>query len=529
VLTTDNFGKLGSLPSHPELLDYLAVEFRERGSSIKQIIRFLLTSQTWQLSTQPSADASQKDPENKYLSHANLRRLEAESIRDSLLALSGMLKLDRYGPPIDGNQERRSIYVRVQRNALDPFLRAFDFPEPFSAVGRRDVTNVPAQSLAFMNDPLVSKWASAWSERILKDARFSDDDARLSQMFQAATGHRPNAGQLSRIKLFLADTEKAIEKQALIVRGKQEQKEKLTRLIAGEIEPRRQKLISEMRNGTSDLATQGRLHPISRWEFDGSLQDSLGGLHLDLHDGAVIKEDHLDLTNGGYALSIPLKKELKGKTLEAWVQLDDLNQRGGGVMTLQSRDGVFFDAVVFGEQNPKQWLAGSNGFERTKSFSGVEESDVDQAVHFAISYHPDGRIVGFRNGKPYGSEYLSNGPRVYPANETIIGFGVRHLPAGGNRMLRGRIYRAQLYDRPLSAEEVEASYLGFPAAVTLSAVLAAMEEQERGQVEKWIAEKTTIEHDLSDLGKVPLEPTQSVVWSEVARALFGLAEFQFLQ
>ncbi len=284
-----------------------------------------------------------------------------------------------------------------------------------------------------------------------------------------------------------------------------------------------------MLSGVPISQKEGFLQPISRWEFDGTLKDSVGELHLSLHDGAVIKEDHLDLTVGGYALSMPLKKELKGKTLEAWVQLDDLSQRGGGVMTLQSRDGTFFDAIVFGEQNPKQWMAGSNGFERTRSFSGAEEVDVEQAIHVAISYHPDGKIVGFRNGKPYGSEYLSNGPRTYPAEETIVGFGVRHLPAGGNRMLRGRIHRAQLYDRPLSAEEVEASYLGFPVAVTMATVLSALDEKERSQVQKWIAEKAMLEQEQASLGKVPLEASKSVVWSEMARAFFSLAEFQFLQ
>jgi len=96
-------------------------------------------------------------------------------------------------------------------------------------------------------------------------------------------------------------------------------------------------------------------------------------------------------------------------------------------------------------------------------------------------------------------------------------------------MLQGRIHRAQLYDRPLSAEEVEASYLGFPVAVTMATVLSAMDEKERSQVQKWIAEKAMFEQELASLGTVPLEASKSVVWSEMARAFFSLAEFQFLQ
>lgn len=162
VATPDNFGKLGIEPTHPELLDYLATQFKQTGGSMKQMIRSIVLSKTWQLSSKPGVKAMEIDPENGYLSHAFLRRLDAEAIRDSLLAVSGEMNADLFGAPVDGNSPRRSIYVKVRRTGLDPFLRAFDFPEPFSAVGRRDATNVPAQSLTMMNDQRVAALAADW-------------------------------------------------------------------------------------------------------------------------------------------------------------------------------------------------------------------------------------------------------------------------------------------------------------------------------------------------------------------------------
>jgi hypothetical protein len=107
VATPDNFGRLGQQPSHPKLLDFLAGWFVENGSSIKKLIRFIVTSDTWQSASDASQVAREKDPDNIYLSHFSVRRLEAEAIRDALLAVSGELKTDgMYGPPITGNTPR---------------------------------------------------------------------------------------------------------------------------------------------------------------------------------------------------------------------------------------------------------------------------------------------------------------------------------------------------------------------------------------------------------------------------------------
>jgi len=531
VLTTDNFGKLGSTPSNPELLDYLASNFRDtQHGSLKKLIRDLVMTEVWQLSSKPSPESLEKDPENDFFSHANLRRLEAESIRDTLLAVSGLLKSELFGPPIDGNVPRRSIYLRVQRNALDPFLRAFDFPEPFSCTGRRDVTNVPAQSLAFMNDQSVSNWANNWANTVLREPKYSNDTERLSAMFQTVTGRVPSSGEIEGLQQFLTEAEQ--EQRRLIADRQQLEVEvsSLQTAIAKIIDPARKKLMDKM---TAEINTEkvlpGTLKPIHRWEFKGSLADSVGGLTLKLQDGATLESDHLVVGPRGHAVSVPLKQNLREKTLEAWVQLENLDQQGGGLLSVQTQDGNVFDAIVFGEQRARHWLAGSNVFARTQAFEGNEEREAKETVvHIAVAYHPDGRIVGFRNGKPYGKAYQSSGPMLFRADDTVVGLGVRHLPAQGNRLLSGKIYRAQVYDRALSAEEVEASYLGFPAAITTADVLESLADSERAQVLKWDSELVELQSSLTQIKNIPSEYRAENSWSELARALFSLKETIFI-
>lgn len=199
--------------------------------------------------------------------------------------------------------------------------------------------------------------------------------------------------------------------------------------------------------------------PVAAWDFRNDLEDKVGLLHVSLQGTAARDQDGLHL-NGttAYAASVPLKSPLREKTLEAWVSLKDLTQRGGGVISVQTLDGQKFDAIVFGEREPKRWMAGSNGFTRTQSFNGSEETEADQQfVHLAIAYHADGRIVGYRNGKPYGTEYKSSGPETYPAKKSQVIFGLRHGVPGGNRMLNGVIAQARLYNRALSQAEISAS------------------------------------------------------------------------
>jgi hypothetical protein len=532
VLTTDNFGKLGAKPSHPELLDHLAIHFKENRGSIKTMIRYLVTTEAWQLSSRPSEKSLQVDPENQYLSHANLRRLEAEAIRDSLLAVSGQLDPAVFGPPVDGGSRRRSIYIRVQRNALDPFLRAFDFPEPFSSVGNRDVTNVPAQSLAFMNDASVKNWAKAWAQSVLKQADLADDQERLDLMMRAGIGRSPTEREVSDLLSYLNTS---LKYQEDLRNQRQELDQRIDRVrteISDILRPARAAMIEadSKKQITVDKNAPLPVDPIARWNFEKGLQDDIGQLQSELRNGATRDGGALSVGPDGHAISVPLTRDVKAKTLEVWVQLQNLDQRGGGVMSIQNRSGDVFDAIVFGEQSPRQWLAGSNVFERTKPFGGPEENEANQQpVHFAIVYHADGKIVGYRNGQPYGQAYQSNGPREFKAGDTVIGFGIRHLPAGGNRILTGSIFKAQLYDRALSAEEVKVSFQSYPSAFTTDMVIATLSSDLQQKIRTGQSELVQLEVERRSLGPSAEQSDQEFAWGEIAQVIFSLKEFSFLQ
>jgi hypothetical protein len=532
VSTPDNFGRLGDMPSHPELLDWLAIHFEQDGWSLRQLVRRIVTSQTWQLDSQPSTDARERDPENRLLSHANVRRMEAEAIRDSLLMVSGQLRNELGGAPVDGKVARRSVYVQVRRNSLDPFLRAFDFPEPFSCEGRRAVTNVPAQSLTMLNDPQIAKYAESWAEQLLavdpQAGSVPADSLRIDRMIRTALGRGADQNEADRCLQFLASTRLQLETQrqerATLERELAERRDRIESLKS----PVRDQLLSlqKQQTGAAGFAPV----PIARWEFDGSGEDLVGDLHLQLHGGATFADGALLVKEGGYAVTAPLAVGVKQKTLEAWVQLDQLTQQGGGVMTLQTLDGQYFDAIVFGEQAPQHWLAGSNGFARTKPFFGTPEEDADRhPVHIAIAYHADGRIKAYRNGVPYGESYQSDGPLTVEAQQAVISFGVRHLPAGGNRMLAGRIFRAQLYDHALSDEEIAASSGASPGFVPDALVIQALTEEQRATVMQATAEITAREARLQEMGDVSDRVSEVMVWSELARAIFTLKEFTYVR
>ncbi|MEM9657261.1 MAG: DUF1553 domain-containing protein, partial [Planctomycetota bacterium] len=205
VRTPDNFGRMGDRPSHPELLDWLAIRFENDGWSLKKLIRLVLTSDAWQRSVEKSARAAKVDPENRLLSHAHVRRLEAEAVRDALLSVSGQIEHQLGGPSVGGESRRRSVYLRVARNSLDPLLRTFDFPEPFSAVGRRSVTNVPAQSLLLLNSPQVSSYADAWAVQMLEEVPTQNEAERIQRMFTAAFARPATADELQRVRQYLAN------------------------------------------------------------------------------------------------------------------------------------------------------------------------------------------------------------------------------------------------------------------------------------------------------------------------------------
>ncbi|WP_425618349.1 PSD1 and planctomycete cytochrome C domain-containing protein [Anatilimnocola sp. NA78] len=227
VPSVDNFGVLGQEPTHPELLDHLALQFMADGWSVKHAIRRLVLSNAYQMASGGSsvnnmqlALADERDPENLLFHKAQLRRLEGEIIRDSILTLSGRLDKKQFGPsvpthltafmqgrgrpgsgPLDGDG-RRSIYLGVRRNFLSPLMLAFDVPNPASTIGKRNVSNVPAQALILMNDPLVSDQAKLWARRTLtvKDVTA---DVRIGQLYEEAFSRPATTDELTAASEFL--------------------------------------------------------------------------------------------------------------------------------------------------------------------------------------------------------------------------------------------------------------------------------------------------------------------------------------
>ncbi|MFM7058707.1 MAG: DUF1553 domain-containing protein [Planctomycetota bacterium] len=254
------------------------------------------------------------------------------------------------------------------------------------------------------------------------------------------------------------------------------------------LQPLRERLIRERGGSPAASAAAAKLpQPLAAWEFDDNLNDSAGQLHGTAHGAARVENGAL-LLNGtdAWVSTVPLQTPLQEKTLEAWVQLGTLEQGGGAAISVQTTDGVVFDAIVFAEQEPRRWMAGSNNFLRTSSFNGTDETLASsRIVHVAIVYAKDGTITAYRDGEVYGKGYRPGDLQAYPAGSSQVLFGLRHGSPGGNRLLNGRIERARLYARSLTADEVATSaFVGGSSVVPVSAVLAAMTPDQRTQLQQ---------------------------------------------
>lgn len=205
------------------------------------------------------------------------------------------------------------------------------------------------------------------------------------------------------------------------------------------------------------------LQPVAHWDFNKDFNDTLGTLHGKAEGGAFLQDGKLILDGKqAHVLTESLKQPIQAKTLIAKVYLGDLEQGGGAAISLISEASKRFDAIVFGERQAGKWIAGSENFVRTTDVSApaeLPENESRQPVHMAISYQADGTISLYRNGKAYGAPYKRGNPIYYP-EKTRIGFGIRLLPVGGNRMLTGQIEHASLYDRALTADEIKSLAMG---------------------------------------------------------------------
>lgn len=227
VRTADNFGFSGERPSHPELLDHMTVQFVAEGWSIKKLVRELALSRTYRQGSAYREDAFRADPENRWLWRAAKRRLDAEAIRDAMLAASGELDLDqpvgslvakeigdrpvsllglddKLPKDLDGSRHR-SVYLPIIRDRLPDVLDLFDFAEPSLVTGERETTNVPVQALYLMNSPFVQDRAQALAARLQRE---TDDRSRqVDRAFQLCFSRSPDADERSLAATYFAEAE----------------------------------------------------------------------------------------------------------------------------------------------------------------------------------------------------------------------------------------------------------------------------------------------------------------------------------
>ena len=214
VRTTDNFGMMGEMPSHAPLLDWLAHQFVVDQWSVKKMIRRIVMSRTYRLASTGESIGRTIDPENRLIWRANRKRLTAESIRDTILSVSGQLSMQQGGPTIrkfsqydwgyEFNTIRRSVYVPLFRNTLLEGLETFDVANPNVVSGRRSETTLPTQALYLMNSPFVNAEAERAGERII---RYGATDAeRVRLVYRLALGREPSAVEVDVVMKFIEES-----------------------------------------------------------------------------------------------------------------------------------------------------------------------------------------------------------------------------------------------------------------------------------------------------------------------------------
>jgi hypothetical protein len=216
VRSVDDFGLTGDQPTHPELLDHLAVRFVEGGWSVKQMIRTIMLSRTYRLSSKGDAAKEQLDGPNDYFWRMNLRRLEMEAIRDSMFFVAGELTFERpNGVQVAGfggkgrearlrsltpdDEPCRAVYLPVLRSMLTPMHETFDFPDPSQIKGQREVTTVAPQALFFLNGELSVSLARATAQRLLGE-EYKDDVSRVQAAYVRVLGRKADAAELTAVR-----------------------------------------------------------------------------------------------------------------------------------------------------------------------------------------------------------------------------------------------------------------------------------------------------------------------------------------
>ena len=238
VTTVEDFGVKGEPPSHPELLDWLAVDFVENGWSVKNLLKTVVMSATYQQSSNVTDELLEKDDRNRLLARGPRFRMDAEMIRDNALSISGLLDLKQFGQPIrpfqpDGvwvktggnayqyelspgsEQYRRGIYVVLKRGSPYPSFINFDATARLACTVKRSRTNTPLQALTLLNDPVYVDAAKSLADRIVAERKDADLDARLDFAFQVCTARKPSASERTVLRdLYLNRLEDAEDQDA---------------------------------------------------------------------------------------------------------------------------------------------------------------------------------------------------------------------------------------------------------------------------------------------------------------------------
>ena len=195
VSTPSDFGVKGDIPTHPELLDYLAVELVRSGWSLKHLHHLILASATYRQGNEADAGNARTDPENLWWWRFSPRRLEAEAIRDSVLHVSGALDARLYGPgTLNPAQPRRSLYFTVKRSRLVPMMSVFDWPDALGGVERRPTTTVAPQSLLILNNPVIRHYAETLAKRVQRERA---GEAQLRTLYRLVLARNPSTSELA--------------------------------------------------------------------------------------------------------------------------------------------------------------------------------------------------------------------------------------------------------------------------------------------------------------------------------------------
>ncbi len=291
---------------------------------------------------------------------------------------------------------------------------------------------------------------------------------------------------------------------------------------AGEVASWEAEAVRRRAAQSGDAAVAVAPWPRWRWDFGRTNSPLPAGR---LHGGAKVEQGALALPkDGAWFESEPLDAPLSEKTLEAWVSLADLEQGGGAAIAVESPDGRAFDAIVFGEREPKRWTAGSEGFVRTRDLGQpVETASASDWIHMAAVYGAEGTVALYRNGEPYGLAYRPDAPPVrHAVGAARVVLGLRHT-GGGRPWLRGRVRSAAVHDRALSADEVLRAFRSAGAVPSETEIEGLLTLAERGQWRAARARRAEAREALSSMASPPVctrvqpPPTRRLLRGDVTK------------